>query len=339
MAVSLKHTKNVAKSDGVDTTVVQPSDWNAEHTLTAASGKVLGTATGATTVSELPIEVDATGQSVKLPSGITSSRPGSPGAGMVRYNTSTNRLEYYTDSAWKNVDNMTVSGTQPATAIAGDFWIDTASGNALKQYVGGAWVAVLADGAISSAKLATSVQQALAPAGSVMAYAGSSAPSGWLLCAGQEVSRTTYSALDAVIGTTYGAYTNGSGGVGTTHFRLPDLRGRVAAGKDDMGGTAASRLTTIAGTTLGTGGGSETHTLTTAQLPAHQHFVSNGVDSTGGLTSTNYVNGQANPGTNNDYTLAGGATVADRGLTSSTGSGSAHNNIQPTLVLNYIIKT
>lgn len=144
MAISLKHTKNVAKSDGVDATVVQPSDWNAEHTLTAASGKVLGTATGATTVSELPIEVDSTGQSVKLPSGITSSRPGSPGAGMVRYNTSTNRLEYYTDSAWKNVDNMTVSGTQPATAIAGDFWIDTASGNALKQYVGGAWVAVLA---------------------------------------------------------------------------------------------------------------------------------------------------------------------------------------------------
>lgn len=61
MAISLKHSKNCAKADGVDTTVVQPSDWNAEHAITAAAGKVLGTTTSSTTVSELPIAVDSSG--------------------------------------------------------------------------------------------------------------------------------------------------------------------------------------------------------------------------------------------------------------------------------------
>src|SRR5258707_6849253 len=73
--------------------------------------------------------------------------------------------------------------------------------------------------------------------GAVVGYAGSSAPSGWLFCFGQNVGRTTYATLFAVIGTTYGA------GDGSTTFGVPDLRGRVPFGKDDMGGVAASRLT------------------------------------------------------------------------------------------------
>lgn len=72
--------------------------------------------------------------------------------------------------------------------------------------------------------------------GTVLPFAGSAAPIGWLLCYGQAVSRTTYANLFAAIGTAYGA------GDGSTTFNVPDLRGRVAAGKDDMGGTAASRL-------------------------------------------------------------------------------------------------
>lgn len=75
------------------------------------------------------------------------------------------------------------------------------------------------------------------PPGAMMAYAGATAPAGWLLCYGQAVSRTTYSALFAVIGTAYGA------GDGSSTFSLPDLRGRVPAGRDNMGGSAASRLT------------------------------------------------------------------------------------------------
>lgn len=153
MVVSLKHKFNCAKSDGTDATAVKPSDWNNEHDLLAVAGKVLGTPVGSTAVTELPLEVDSTLQSVKLPAGATGSRPATPGAGMFRYNSTTSRLEYYTNSAWKNVDNMTVSASQPATAIAGDLWIDTASSNALKLYTGSVWVAVVADGAITYSKI------------------------------------------------------------------------------------------------------------------------------------------------------------------------------------------
>lgn len=91
------------------------------------------------------------------------------------------------------------------------------------------------------------------PAGSMTAFAGSSAPTGWLLSYGQEVSRSTYATLFAAIGTTYGT------GDGSTTFNLPDLRGRTLAGKDNMGGSAASRLTSgasgVDGATLGAAGG------------------------------------------------------------------------------------
>src|ERR1044072_5146663 len=93
--------------------------------------------------------------------------------------------------------------------------------------------------------------------GEVVSFAGSTAPAGALLCYGQAVSRTDYVGLFTVIGTTYGV------GDGSTTFTLPDLRGRVAAGKDDMGGSAASRLTGTTmfpdGVTLGAVGGAQTH--------------------------------------------------------------------------------
>lgn len=159
------------------------------------------------------------------------------------------------------------------------------------------------------------------PAGAVLAFAGATAPSGWLLCYGQAVSRTTYSALFTAIGTAHGT------GDGSTTFNLPDMRGRVAAGKDDMGGSAASRLTTggggVNGVALGAVGGLETHTLTTAQLAAHTHTFDKYSGSSAG----------SSPST-------GGGVMADFSTTasSSTGSGSAHNNTQPTIVLNHIIK-
>lgn len=175
------------------------------------------------------------------------------------------------------------------------------------------------------------------PTGALMPFAGSSAPSGWLLCFGQQVSRSTYAALFAVLGTAYGT------GDGSTTFNLPDLRGRTVAGRDNMGGSAASRLTAagsgVAGDTLGASGGAETHVLTTAQIPAHQHFVANTVSTTANLSTTNTLAVDASYGSNASYNLAGSSTTATLGLTSSVGTGAAHNNVQPTIILNYIIKT
>jgi microcystin-dependent protein len=162
------------------------------------------------------------------------------------------------------------------------------------------------------------------PAGAVMPFAGADAPDGWLFAAGQAVSRAAYAALFSVLGTTYGA------GDGSTTFNVPDLRGRVAAGRDNMNGTAANRLTAggagIAGTTLGAAGGTETHVLTVAQVPAHTHATT--IPAAYATVSTDIHENATSAFTSTSATQTG-----------STGGGAAHPNAQPTLVLNYIVKT
>jgi microcystin-dependent protein len=111
------------------------------------------------------------------------------------------------------------------------------------------------------------------PLGVALPYFGVTAPaSAFALPFGQAISRTTYVNLFNLVATTYGA------GDGATTFNLPDLRGYLLAGKDDMGGAAASRITAgaagIDGTVLGAAGGAQTVTLITAQMPAHGHGVS-----------------------------------------------------------------
>lgn len=122
-------------------------------------------------------------------------------------------------------------------------------------------------------------------------------------------------------------------GDGSTTFGLPDMRGRVAAGADAMGGaTAASRLTLADATngsygTVGAAGGEQRHTLLTAELASHNHHTQTN------FTAVPTTSPTANVWNGNQPSAAFDVT------TTNTGSDTPHNNVQPTLVLNYIIKT
>jgi len=153
------------------------------------------------------------------------------------------------------------------------------------------------------------------------------APAGWLLCGGQAVSRTTYSALFAVLSTTYGV------GDGSTTFNLPDMRGRVPVGLDSLGPLgAAGRMTGAASggfnaTAIATAGGEQSHVDTVAEMPSHQHVTR--------AQTTAQTN---NPGASNwllSLQGAGGGNAS--GATDFNGSGSAHNNVQPGITVGYII--
>jgi microcystin-dependent protein len=164
------------------------------------------------------------------------------------------------------------------------------------------------------------------PTGVILDYGGLTAPAGYLLCDGSTVSQTTYAALYVAIATNY----NTGGEPGGT-FRLPDFRGRAAVGADNLGGTAAGRLT---GYTVGFAGGSETHVLNLAQLPSHNH----GITDTGhvhGLTQSAHNHGITDPShghTVNDPTHSHGITdpthnhsnngVANAGSASATTPGA-----------------
>lgn len=141
MTISLKHSFTSPKADGTDSTLVQPSNWNQEHALSLAAGKVLGRATGsAGAAQELPLVFDATLQSMIPPSGTTAERPATPAAGMMRYNSTTLKLEIYTNGAWTPVGgSAAVSATAPTSPQPGDLWYDSAVG-VLKVYNGTSWV-------------------------------------------------------------------------------------------------------------------------------------------------------------------------------------------------------
>jgi microcystin-dependent protein len=272
----------------------------------------------------------------------------------------------------------------------------------------------IADGAVTSAKLAAAVLNQLLPPASLLAYAGSAVPTGWLLCHGQAVSRATFATLYTALG---GAASSWGQGDGSTTFNVPDLRGRVIAGLDAMGGVSANRLlatrtisiasisqsgTTVTvntntahgldpggtfaiagagnaafngtwtvssvnrlgsestrasqqftftrstsasisavsggtitasilggvdGSVLGAAGGASTHTLTEGQLAAHNHRV--------------YYNRDSPSGGSGDTADHSHNPVSGSGPYSTTtgGGDGPHNNVQPTVVTNYLIKT
>ena len=192
----------------------------------------------------------------------------------------------------------------------------------------------------------------LTPAGVIQQYAGSSAPAGYLLCDGSAVSRTTYTGLFTVLGTTYGS------GDGSTTFNLPNLKGRIPVGYD----AAQTDFNT-----LGKTGGVTSVTLTESQIPSHSHtgttnnggshththnatggagsagnptfglVTANGFSTTTGIdSSANELNLIANPVA---LTINSAPDHTHTFTTTTTGGGQAHTNLQPYITVNYIIKT
>jgi microcystin-dependent protein len=165
------------------------------------------------------------------------------------------------------------------------------------------------------------------PTGTVSAFAGSTAPTGYALCDGSAVNRTSQAALFGVIGTTYGA------GDGSTTFNLPDLKGRVVAG---MGESLLGATPDTLGEDNGLIANTKTHTLTEAEMPSHQHKT-DGTDS-GDNHAVRRGADAIIDGTSQSVS-ADDAYYKSGSLTGTAGSGQAHNNVQPTIILNYIIKT
>jgi microcystin-dependent protein len=176
------------------------------------------------------------------------------------------------------------------------------------------------------------------PVGSMTMYGGITAPTGWLACDGTEKPIATYGALYAVLGINYGVLTDGSGAAGTTHFRVPDLRSRIPMGVGtgrNVANSANLSARSFAGATFSKISDAETQTLIEANLPSHDHTIGWQSDGTNShdhaLPSGSTVTRVAGP---SDGGVAGTGTI-NSGL---AGSGTGHNNIQPSTIVNFIIK-
>ena len=291
--------------------------------------------------------------------------------------------------------NLSITAKASVTNTAGaTLNVNTLGAKSIRVFVNGAEAAVAAGQIISGSRYQFVYDTALnssaggwlllnpapdplqAPnVGDIKPWPSNTLPSGnWLWANGEAVSRTTYATLFTLIGTTYGA------GNGSTTFNVPDLCGRAPYGSDDMGGVASKNRITVAGSgidgdVLGTAGGAETHTLTTAQLASHSHTGVTGAESaahnhsgvtdSGGVDHThtyddhqqtyngtvggvpNTLQGEASGTTSgasaflhaHSFTTGIENVPHTHAFTSdASGSGSAHNNMPPALILNYVIR-
>jgi microcystin-dependent protein len=202
--------------------------------------------------------------------------------------------------------------------------------------------------------------------GELIPFSGAAAQPYTVFPYGQTLLRADYPDLwgfaQAEIAAGSQMYNNGNG---TTTFGILDARGRVLAARDNMGGVAAGRLTgaTVApnGNTLGGTGGTQTHTLGTDQLPVHDHpvYLYDGThrhaDNSNPFKNGSYAIGGGGPpaaysnnagsqlswntdfATSNVSIWSGTGGTGTQNSTATTGSGTAHNNVQPTLVCNYLL--
>lgn len=283
---------------------------------------------------------------IKLAQG--TSVPSAGSSGELFYNTTDKKVYAHNGTSWlPSGGGVTNSDTAPTSPANGDAWFNTAEGSLFIYYADGTsgqWV--------EATNNINNAEPNQIPAGAIMAWSSSVIPNNWLLCDGTAVSRTTYASLFAAIGTQYGV------GDGSTTFNLPNLKGNTIVGLD-------SSQTEF--NTLGETGGAKTHTLTVSEMPSHTHIQNShnhtqdahnhtqnphthlsvinlglvNVRSAGSNTynsdgAADKSGGIANAtATNNATTATNQATTATN---QNTGGGGAHNNLQPYIVLNYIIK-
>jgi microcystin-dependent protein len=192
------------------------------------------------------------------------------------------------------------------------------------------------------------------PIGACVPYGGASAPTGWVLSFGQAISRTTFAALFAIYSTTFGI------GDGSTTFNMPDLRGSVPVGKDNMGGVTRGLVTNagsgITGTTLGATGGAQNHAhsasvtvSSTGSTSGNLAVSASGSGTTGGPSDGTVIAGtpadtnvsSATHTHNVSLTVAGSTSGVLSVATSGSGAGSTSTsaNMPPTVIMNYICKT
>ena len=166
------------------------------------------------------------------------------------------------------------------------------------------------------------------PTATIVPWSDSSVPSGFLECNGAAVSRTTYSALFAIIGTTYGA------GDGSSTFNVPDLQDNVPVGKSNNKALASTGGANTVTSTGNVGGSTANATLSEAQLASHSHsYTVRQGNAQGGVNNTA---GFGNQGAN---TGAAGSGQGHSHNMSATFSGDATSVLQPYLTIIYIIKT
>ena len=207
-----------------------------------------------------------------------------------------------------------ISGTWTTTGLtAGSLYYASATAGGISTTAAGRLIGL----ALSTTKLlllpeTVTQRNAGVPVGSILPYAGATAPTNYLLCYGQAVSRATYSVLFSILSTTYGV------GDGSTTFNLPDLRGRVIAALDNLGGSSANVVTDTDADTLGGTDGEEDHVLTVDEMPSHTHTTS--------------TSSEGSSGGGIYYGPGSGDNIP------ATGGDDPHNTMQPTIFMSYIIR-
>ena len=230
----------------------------------------------------------------------------------------------YNNTGNVGIGTLTPTATLDVTGNTNVSGILTAGGNAFPNSLGVSGQALTTNGS------GTASWNPVPPVGVISAFAGSTAPIGYLLCDGSAVSRTTYSALYAIIGTTFGT------GNGSTTFNLPDLRSKMIVGVGQGSG--------LTNRTLASTGGIESKTLSISEMPSHNHTITD----PGHTHSQTTVNDDFNNSGGNPpgFTADGAGSRTWTNISSnttgitinSTGGGTAFSVMNPFLALNYIIK-